>query len=111
MYGFQVGPHADSEDLAKGGIMIVCPKLLQPIKIGSERPPQLEVVSILVTITHSNSRMCILAIYRCPRQPLATFLSFVDQFISNLPQLVPTIILGDFNNDLLKHQAHPDCCN
>ena len=29
------------------------------------------------------------------------FLSLMEEFISNLPQIVPTIILGDFNDDLL----------
>ena len=82
--------------------MVVCPKSLQPIRIDSHRPPQVEVVSILITTTHSSSKMCILAVYRRPQQPLATFLSLVDQFVSNLPQIVPTIILGDFNDDLLK---------
>ena len=90
-----------SDNLAKGGIMMVCPKSLQPVRISCQRPPSLEVVSIIATSNHSGCRMCILTVYRRPQQPMATFLSLMDEFISNLPQIVPTIILGDFNDDLL----------
>ena len=90
-----------SDNLAKGGIMMVCPKSLQPVRISSQRPPNLEVVGITVKSNHSGCTMCILTVYRRPQQPMATFLSLMDEFISNLPQIVPTIILGDFNNDLL----------
>ena len=90
----------ESEDLAKGGIMVVCPESLQPVRIGNQRPPQLEVVTIMATSTHSGCSMCIVAVYRRP-QPLATFLSLMDEFISSVPQIVPTIILGDFNDNLL----------
>ena len=44
--------------------------------------------------------MCILTVYRRLQQPMARFLSLMDELISNLTQVVPTIILGDFNDDL-----------
>ena len=91
----------NNEDLAKGGILMVCPQSLQPVGISNQRPPQLEVVGITATSIHSGSRMCILTVYRRPQQLLTTFLSLMDEFLSNLPQIVPTIILGDFNHDLL----------
>ena len=78
-----------NEDLAKNGIMLVCPKSLQPVRIGIHIKPQLEVVTIMATSTYSSSRMCIVAV------------SLMDEFLSNLPQIVPTIILGDFNENLL----------
>ena len=81
--------------------MIARPRSLQPVRISSQRPPQLEVVTIMATSIHSACRMCILAVYGRPRQPLATFLSLMDEFISSLPQIVPTVILGDFNDDLI----------
>ena len=88
-------------DLAKGGIMIACPTSLQPVRINTQRPSELEIVSIIATSTHSGCRMCTLAVYKRPQQPLTTFLSLMDEFITSLPQIVPTIILGDFNDDLL----------
>ena len=42
-----------SEDLARGGVMIVCPILPQPVRINIECPPQLEIVSIMATSTQS----------------------------------------------------------
>ena len=44
--------------------------------------------------------MCIVAIYRRPQQHLATFLSLVNDYLANLPQIVPTVIVGDFNEDI-----------
>ena len=43
--------------------------------------------------------MCIVAIYRRP-QHLATFLSLVNDYLANLPQIVPTVTVGDFNEDI-----------
>ena len=84
------------DDLTKGGIMIACPKSLQPIRITNDTPSQLELIGITATSTHSR---CIITVYRRPQQPLTTFLTLMDHLISNLPQIVPTIILGDFNDD------------
>lgn len=94
-----------SEDLARGGVMIVCPTLLQPVRINIQCPPQLEIVSIMATSMHSGSRMCIVAVYRRPQQPLAAFLTLFSNYMANLPQIIPTIILGDFNNNLLSSSS------
>ena len=107
MSGFQVGPSANNEDLAKGGIMIVCSRSLQPIRINLQHPPQLEVVSIMATSTHSGCRMCIMAVCRRPNQLLTAFLPLLNHYISDLPQIVPTIILGDFNENLLSPSPSP----
>ena len=81
--------------------MIVCPSALHPVRINVQRPPQLEVISITASSTHSNCRMRILTVYRRPQQPLATFLSLFGNYLTSLPQIVPTIIFGDFNEGLL----------
>ena len=91
----------NNEDLTKGGILMVCPQSLLPVSINNQRPHQLELVGITVTSIYSGRRMCILTVYRRPQQLLTTFLSLMDEFLSNLPQIMPTIILGDFNDDLL----------
>ena len=89
-----------NEDLIKGGIMIVCSRSLQPIRVNIHCPNQLEVLSITATSINSGCRMCTVAVYRCP-QPLTEFLPFLSNYMTNLPQVIPTIILGDFNEDLL----------
>ena len=76
--------HLNSEDLTKGG-MIVCPKSLQPERISSQRPSQLELVGITATSTHSRCKMRILTVYRRPQQSLTIFLSLMDEFLFNLP--------------------------
>ena len=50
--------------------------------------------------------MCIVPIYRRPQQPLAAFLPLFDNYLASLPQIVPTIIIGDFVEDLLQDQHH-----
>ena len=53
-----------TEDLSKGGVMIVCPKSLQPVRICTQRPPQIEVVGIIASSTHSSCQICVVAVYR-----------------------------------------------
>ena len=72
-----------TEDLAKGGIMIVCPSSLYPARINVPHPPQLEILSVETISSHSGGRMCIVAIYRRPQQHLATFLSLVSKSSPN----------------------------
>ena len=96
-----------NEDLAKGGIMIVCPRSLQPIRINIQHPPHLEVVSIMATSTHSGCTMCIMAVYKRPQQPVTSFITLLSNYMANLPQIIPTIILGDFNDNLLSSNPSP----
>ena len=84
--------------------MIVCPSSLQPIRINVERLTQLEVVSIIAHAIHSDCRMCLVTVYRRPQQ-LAAFLSLLGNYLANFPQMVPTIIVGDFNEDLLSRST------
>ena len=95
----------NSEDLTKGGIMIICPSSLQPVRININHPNQLEAISIIATSTNSGRRMCIVAIYRHPCQPLTEFLPLISNYVTNLPNIIPTIILGDFNEDLLSRST------
>ena len=98
-----------TEDLAKGGIMIVCSTALQPVRVNVPHPPQLEILSVETISTHSGGRMRIIAVYRHPQQRLATFLSLVGDYLANLPQIVPTIILVTSMKILFQDQTHPDC--
>ena len=89
-----------SQDLAKSGIMIICLKSLKPIRIEIQRPSELEVVSIMVTSVHSARQIC--AVTACvPTSTTATGVTLFAGYMCRLPQVVPTIILGDFNEDLL----------
>ena len=93
-----------TEDLAKGG-MIVCPSSLQPVRMNVPHPPQLEILTVKTSSTNSVGRMCIIAVYRRPQQHLATFLSLIGDYLANLPQIVPTIIVGDFNEDISRSNS------
>ena len=63
--------------------------------------PQLEVKGI--SIYHETfGEMYIIAVYKRPQQLPASFLSFLFAYLDSMPyETVPTVILGDFNNNLL----------
>ena len=67
-------------------------------------PPQLEILTVKTSSTNSVGRMYIIAVYRRPQQHLATFLSLGD-YLANLPQIVPTIIVGDLNEDISRSNS------
>ena len=65
------------------------------------RPPSLEVVSIAVT-SFLDVEMCVIAVYRRPQLPLSNFLSLLESYVRCIQhQIMPTLILGDFNENLL----------
>ena len=81
--------------------MIACATSLLPESSNILHPVLLEVKSVTVT-TRSKIRMCVVAIYCRPQLPLATFLPLLDDYLSRIPyRAMPTVILGDFNEDLL----------
>ena len=90
-----------NQDLSKGGVMIACSSALHPQCTNVQHPSSLEVISIIVS-THTHHQMCIVAVYRRPQLLFSNFLSLLDDYFSNLPhQAIPTVILGDFNENLL----------
>lgn len=90
-----------SQDLSNGGIVIVCARSLLSENTNILHPTLLEMKSITIT-THSNHRMCVVAVYQCPQLPLSIFLPLLDDYLSRIPhQEMPTVVLGDFNEDLL----------
>ena len=91
-----------SQDLSNGGIMIACATSLLPESTNISHPTLLEIKSVTVT-TNSNLRMYVVAVYRRPQLPLATFLPLFADYLSRIPhQEMPTVVLGDFNEDLLQ---------
>ena len=60
------------------------------------------VISTRLFLQCSNHRMCVVAVYRRPQLPLSTFLPLLDDYLSRIShQEIPTVVLGDFNEDLL----------
>ena len=81
--------------------MIACVSRLRPQEVKIEHSPQLEVKGI--SIYHETfGEMYIIAVYKRPQQLPASFLSFLSAYLDSMPyETVPTVILGDFNNNLL----------
>ena len=87
-----------SQDLSNGGVMIVCASHLMPHTVSLQHHRDLEIVSILV----NHQQLCIVAVYRRPQLSLSRFLTLFKDYLYHLPHsTIPTIILGDFNENLL----------
>ncbi len=87
-----------TQSVSGGGVMIACVPALRPQEVIVEHGPQLEVKSI--SIYHEVfGQMYIIAVYKRPQQ-MTTYL--LSTYLECLPyETVPTVILGDFNNNLL----------
>ena len=78
--------------------MIACAPHMLPIPTHIQHRPSLEVVSVLV----KQQQLCIVAVYRRPQLPLSTFIPLFNDYLGLLPHsAIPTIILGDFNDNQL----------
>lgn len=86
------------QGLSNGGVMIACASNLQPHITPLEQHTSLEAVAVEV----NNGQLYIIAVYRRPQLPLNRFLSMLKDYLRQLPHSSkPTIILGDFNENLL----------
>ena len=92
---------SSTQDLSNGGVMIVCADSFNPQPTNIQHPATLEVVNILVN-TQRHNQVCVVAVYRRPQLALRNFLRLVDDYLRHCLQLrVPTVVLGDFNENLL----------
>lgn len=98
---FRLDRSSSTLDLNNGGIMITCAPSLLPESISVSHSALLEILGIVIT-PHSSLRMFVIVVYRRPQLPLATFLQHFAEYLANIPhQTIPTVIVGDFNDDLL----------
>ena len=82
--------------------MIACAPDLLPQSTPVQHHPSLEVVNVLV----NHQQLCIIAVYRRPQLPLSVFISLFNDYLRQLLySAIPTIILGDFNENLLSSPA------
>ena len=90
-----------TQGLSNGGVMIACRSSLLPRCTGKPHSPSLEVESIIVDPC-PNLRMCVIVVYRRPQLLLTNFLSLLNDYLSLLShETMPTVILGNFNENLL----------
>ena len=81
--------------------MITCAEALNPEEVDDHHHVQLEVKTISVT-HHSIGKMFVVLVYRRPQLPAIIFMGHIENYLSLFPyQQYPTVILGDFNDNLL----------
>ncbi|XP_078578075.1 uncharacterized protein LOC144862999 isoform X1 [Branchiostoma floridae x Branchiostoma japonicum] len=92
---------ADRVGRLGGGVMAVARKAVCPTELAITSS---ELECTAITVTKSSTKVNIVTIYRPPCFPPAIFM---DRLQNILPLLQnPTVILGDFNFDLLKYPDH-----
>ncbi len=80
--------------------MIACASSLLPQSTSTPRPPTLEAENIVVH-PRPGLKIRVVAVYRRPHLLLSSFISLFENYLNNLQhQTMPTIILGDFNENL-----------
>ena len=85
--------------------MIVCAKSLNPKLVTIQHPDTLEILCIHVN-TCTGGQMYVITVYRRPQLPFRTFLHLLADYLCHINhQEVPTILLGDFNENLILYTA------
>ena len=83
------------------GILICVSPRLHPNELTLLKVDNLE--SKVVVIETSKSRLVICTVYRKPSLSMNLFVDLLAKLLNLLPDNVPTVILGDFNDNLLSH--------
>lgn len=93
----------DRQGTTGGGVMTVASNNISPTEL-PVFTQDLECTAI--TITKATTTFNVITIYRPPSLSLVSFQTKLENLILSLPTETITIILGDFNIDLLKHPTH-----
>ena len=87
------------------GVLICASARLNPKELTLIKVDNLE--SKVVVIETSNSKLVICAVYRKPSLSMNLFKNLLDELLQLLPEHVPTMILGDFNDNLISDRMSP----
>ena len=83
----------------KGGVLLSAPKCYYPLQTQTTHSSTIEYVSVQLTLP-SGYNLLILVVYRPPSLSLDTFLTDILQMLHTSASNLPSIILGDFNEDI-----------
>lgn len=72
---------------------------MQPLQRQTFSNGRLEVITVEVTLPW-HGILSLSTVYRSPSLSLDNLLTFLDTFLSTLPSDMPTVIVGDFNENL-----------
>ncbi len=92
------------ENLDRGGIMIQARRPANPVEM------DITVLGLefkAITLQTCHGILNLIALYRRPLQSPTRFLSLLRQLIAAIDRTIPTIIVGDFNINLIESPEHP----
>ena len=82
----------------KHGIMICAASHLKPKELEHIHVEGIEVMTVVVET--QKGRLVIVAVYRSPSGSMLTFLNNFELLLHMLPLHIPTVIIGDFNDNI-----------
>ena len=82
----------------KGGVAISVPQDMKPSNMTKLAFHSIEILTTRLMLPNT---IQLALVYRSPSVPVATFVSVLTSLLSHLSQEVPTIIVGDFNEDIM----------
>ena len=87
----------------KGGVMISVPQYIQPTNTYRYASNGIEALSTTLLLSN-NTQIQVTLLYRSPSIPLQTLTDLLSRVLNRIStSSLPTIILGDFNEDVLHH--------
>ena len=101
---FRADMNNEVTGVKKHGVLIcaaskLLPKEIHPIH---EKSTRFEYKAVVATTEHG--RLLVVALYRSPSLSYRTFLQDLESLLISLPENTPTVILGDFNDNLIENQ-------
>ena len=97
-------PHTDDHN-GMHGVMICVSSKMNPVELDLLAVHDLE--SKVVLTETPRGRLVVVCVYRSPSSSMKSFMQKLESFLMLLPLNVPTVILGDFNDDLLNKLETP----
>ena len=94
---------SSSSNVGKGGIMIMASQELSPVSVN---PCVTGIEYTSVSVTKCETQVNIVTIYRSPLMSSPLFTQRLHVLLESLDKTVLTVILGDFNYDLLDSPEH-----
>lgn len=87
----------------KHGIMLCASAGLNPMELQAVSIPGLE--AKVVVLNAQKSRLVVAVVYRKPSHPMLHFLQLLRSLLALMPLHVPTVVLGDFNDNIFGKQS------
>ena len=94
--------HLSETQRPSGGILLAIDKKYKIQKTIKSNDTRLEALFVHIDLISNQRQLQIVVVYQPPNQNMNEFLQRLNDFLSSIVSLdIPTMVIGDFNEDLL----------